>query len=73
RSLGNAMNISVTAEGVETEEQLAMLQQIGVDELQGFYFAKPMSEADVHAALSDRPSITAPKAEPRTIADAVPA
>lgn len=56
KSLGSAMNISVTAEGVETDEQLAVLQQVGVDELQGFYFAKPMTEQEVTVALAQRPS-----------------
>ena len=73
RSLGNAMNIAVTAEGVETDEQLEMLQQIGVDELQGFFFAKPMGEMDVHAALADRPSSKPARLLPRTLADAIPA
>ncbi len=34
------------AEGVETREQLAFLTGLGVDEVQGFYFARPMSEED---------------------------
>ena len=42
--LGLAKNfgLAVTAEGVERKEQLQFLQQQGCDELQGFYFAKPM-------------------------------
>jgi EAL domain-containing protein (putative c-di-GMP-specific phosphodiesterase class I) len=42
--LGLAKNfgLSVTAEGVEREEQLQFLKQEGCDEIQGYYFAKPM-------------------------------
>ncbi|MBA2849283.1 EAL domain-containing protein [Thermosulfuriphilus ammonigenes] len=35
------------AEGVERKEQLIFLAGLGVDEVQGFYFAKPMPEAEV--------------------------
>jgi EAL domain-containing protein (putative c-di-GMP-specific phosphodiesterase class I) len=42
--LGLAKNfgLAVTAEGVERIEQLQFLQQEGCDEIQGYYFAKPM-------------------------------
>ena len=41
-SLARWMNVSVVAEGVETEEQLERLRSIGCDCAQGYYFAKPM-------------------------------
>lgn len=41
-SLARWLNISVVAEGVETEEQLERLRQVGCDCAQGYYFAKPM-------------------------------
>lgn len=34
--------MSVTAEGVETEEQLRFLAAHGCDCIQGYFFAKPM-------------------------------
>ena len=34
------------AEGVETKEQLETMERLGVDFIQGFYFAKPMPESD---------------------------
>ena len=43
-SLGHAMNLQVTAEGVETEEQRDFLVKAGVDEMQGYLFAKPVDE-----------------------------
>ena len=35
----------VLAEGVETTEQLDVLRKIKCDEIQGFYYARPMTEA----------------------------
>ena len=34
------------AEGVETKEQLEEMERLGVDFIQGFYFARPMPEGD---------------------------
>lgn len=40
--IGDALGIQVTAEGVETAEQVDVLTALGCDRLQGFYFGKPM-------------------------------
>lgn len=40
--MGKALNLSVVAEGVETEEQIKRLVENNCDELQGYYFSKPM-------------------------------
>ena len=42
--LGNAFNMKVIAEGVETKEQEVFLQKEGCHILQGYYYAKPMPE-----------------------------
>ncbi len=42
----NGLGISIVAEGVETKEQVDMLTEKGVEYLQGYYFAKPLSEQD---------------------------
>ncbi len=41
--LGQAMNLEIIAEGVETEAQLEFLRKEGCDQVQGFLFAKPMT------------------------------
>lgn len=39
--IARAIGMSATAEGVETEEQFARLQSLGVDRYQGFLFGRP--------------------------------
>lgn len=41
-ALAKTFNLSITAEGVETKEQLEFLQHEGCDEIQGYYYAKPL-------------------------------
>jgi EAL domain-containing protein (putative c-di-GMP-specific phosphodiesterase class I) len=43
----------VIAEGVETESQRDILQQIGCQWLQGYFFAKPLSVADFERFIED--------------------
>ncbi|MEQ6359321.1 EAL domain-containing protein [Thermoanaerobacter thermohydrosulfuricus] len=40
--LGHRMKLGVTAEGVETKEQLDCLIESGCDKVQGYYFSKPL-------------------------------
>ncbi len=40
--MARALGVSAVAEGVETEEHVRLLVEWGCDELQGFYFARPM-------------------------------
>ena len=40
--LAHALGLDVVAEGVESAEQRDILLKLGCDELQGFFFAKPM-------------------------------
>ncbi|ODT71889.1 MAG: hypothetical protein ABS75_07075 [Pelagibacterium sp. SCN 63-23] len=40
--LGQSLGMVTTAEGVETEEQLAMVRDYGVSEVQGFLFSPPL-------------------------------
>jgi len=52
-SLGHILNLRVIAEGVEDEEQYAFLKENACDEVQGYYFGKPM-EAEVFTAWMRR-------------------
>lgn len=46
-ALARSLEIPVTAEGVETEEQAMQLRLTGCDELQGYLFGKPMSSEEI--------------------------
>jgi EAL domain-containing protein (putative c-di-GMP-specific phosphodiesterase class I) len=50
-SLANSFHMVTTAEGVETEEQLAIVKQLGCTEMQGHLFAKACSSADMTKLL----------------------
>lgn len=43
-SIAKALGMRVICEGIETEEQVAFLRSIGCDEVQGFYYARPMEQ-----------------------------
>lgn len=45
--IGKSQGIQVCAEGVETRAHLDILRELGCECLQGFYFARPMSSADL--------------------------
>ena len=42
------------AEGVETKEQLEWMYRIGVDRIQGFYFARPMPEDNLRMVFAEQ-------------------
>lgn len=43
--LGRSLGVSVTAEGVETDEQRSFLRTLGCEELQGYLLSRPLDEA----------------------------
>ena len=53
--LAHAFDMSVVAEGVETQETLNLLGDMGCDVAQGFHIARPMCHADYVNWLSDFP------------------
>ncbi|MGN0728004.1 EAL domain-containing protein [Treponema sp.] len=46
--------MSVVAEGVETEKQLAFLRDIGCDTIQGFYFSPPVPQSEFEKLLESQ-------------------
>jgi diguanylate cyclase (GGDEF)-like protein len=52
-NLAHVLGKSVTAEGVETEQQRHAVADMGCELAQGFYFGRPMPGADVMARLSN--------------------
>jgi diguanylate cyclase (GGDEF)-like protein len=48
--LAKALNVTTTAEGVETEQQLDILRRLGFTEMQGFLFSPPLPRAKVQPA-----------------------
>ncbi len=53
-ALARALDIPVTAEGIETEEQAVALRLFGCDSLQGYFFGKPMSADHINDLLQER-------------------
>lgn len=53
-SLGHILKMTVVAEGVETESQLALLQSYGCDEIQGYYISPPLPMDEFRKRWIDR-------------------
>ena len=51
--LGHALGISITAEGVETQEQLDVVRLEGCTEMQGYLFSKPKPAAELDVYFSN--------------------
>jgi EAL domain-containing protein (putative c-di-GMP-specific phosphodiesterase class I) len=58
--LGKSLRIPVTAEGVETLEQLELVRVEGCDEAQGYLISKPIPAGNVALLLSSRTMTIAP-------------
>jgi diguanylate cyclase (GGDEF)-like protein/PAS domain S-box-containing protein len=46
-ALGRGLDITITAEGVETQEQFELLAAFGVDSIQGFLFSRPCPKSEL--------------------------
>ncbi|MCI8338503.1 MAG: EAL domain-containing protein [Lachnospiraceae bacterium] len=53
-AMANKLELGLLAEGVETKEQIDLLQSIGCDQVQGYYYAKPMPAEDFFALLKEQ-------------------
>ena len=53
-SMADKLELGIIAEGVETREQVELLQGIGCDQVQGYYYAKPMPEEEFFRILEEQ-------------------
>lgn len=65
-TLGRGLGLKVVAEGVETEEQLKLLRELKCQEIQGYWFSKPL-EVDRATKLLNRSTPTLPNSEPSNL------
>ena len=52
--MADALDISIVAEGVETAEQLQVLQSLDCDEVQGHFVSRPVPPAEMAALMLKR-------------------
>jgi len=53
-SMAHSLGVRVIAEGVETEEQLNFLKDYDCDEIQGYYYSKPIPAEDFTKLLKEK-------------------
>ncbi|WP_258042959.1 bifunctional diguanylate cyclase/phosphodiesterase [Sphingomonas sp. NBWT7] len=59
-ALAQSLGLATTAEGVETESELAMVRALGCTSVQGFYFGRPLPVAEARSlAVRSRPGARA--------------
>jgi diguanylate cyclase (GGDEF)-like protein/PAS domain S-box-containing protein len=62
-NMAHSMKLAVIAEGVEKEAQLAYLRRHGCDEMQGYYFSRPVPEDEFELMLREGKYLQAPASE----------
>ena len=53
-AMAHSLHLKVVAEGVETLQQVEFLRKAGCDNVQGYFFARPMTAAQLTALLLER-------------------
>lgn len=57
-AMARSLDLQVVAEGVEDEAQVQFLRELGCDQIQGYYFAKPMPAQEFEAFFHRRKRLT---------------
>jgi len=47
-AMAQSLEMTTTAEGAETIEEVELIRQLGCDKIQGYYFGRPMEAADAY-------------------------
>jgi diguanylate cyclase (GGDEF)-like protein/excisionase family DNA binding protein len=63
-SFARALGLTVTAEGVETADQLRRLQELGCSQAQGYLLSVPLAADAMTALLAARPTLPVPNLTP---------
>jgi EAL domain-containing protein (putative c-di-GMP-specific phosphodiesterase class I) len=59
--IGRALGLVVTAEGVETREQLDLIRAEGCTEMQGYFLSPPVTADDLRRILANPVNAASPK------------
>jgi diguanylate cyclase (GGDEF)-like protein/PAS domain S-box-containing protein len=71
-NLGDSLKLRTVAEGIETHQQMRLLQELSCPDVQGYLFAKPMDPSDTEVFISTFDGLPE-RAEPSTYPERVPA
>jgi diguanylate cyclase (GGDEF)-like protein/PAS domain S-box-containing protein len=70
-NMAHSLKLQVIAEGVERAAQLAYLRRHGCDEMQGYFFSKPVAEDEFEAMVREGKALATPESgdapEPQTL------
>jgi len=58
-AMAKSLDMTTTAEGVETIEEVELIRNLGCDKIQGYYFGRPMSNLDALRLFSTPSRLTA--------------
>ena len=51
-AMAHSLKLNVVAEGIETKEQMILLQELGCDEMQGYLLSRPVPAEDASRFLT---------------------
>jgi EAL domain-containing protein (putative c-di-GMP-specific phosphodiesterase class I) len=58
-AMAQSLEMTTTAEGAETIEEVELIRKLGCDKIQGFYFGRPMEPGDALALLTRKGTVAA--------------